>query len=505
MKYLLSIILSGSVLLSANVTANSEFQKWMQQQKSSFQEYKDKRDKEFTAFLKANWKQTQLLQGKKRDPKPKPVTMPVAPPVSEAPVTKPVVKARPVIKPVKPVPASPVIVKPAPVKPPAVTSSPRPIAVPIQKPVAPAKKYKGVRLTFDFLGETETLYYDRKLRVNVGGRINKQRISDIWSSLSKADYEPLVEQLVAIKDRRGLNDWAFVLMVNEVAGGINNGRNTRSFIDWFLLIKAGYEARIAYNDTRLFLLLPSKQPLFAVPYFTFDGIRFYAVSFDGRDVKLGQVYTYDGRYPGATESLDMRLTSDMVAGSQLTTRNMSFKFKGKQYTIKARYDNQRVDFMNTYPQMDLSMYFASTVATPSAESLRTQLAGYIEGMSQLEAVNFLLRFVQTSLEYKTDDEQFGKENYLFPEETLYYRYSDCEDRAVLFTWLVKTLLGLDVIALDYPGHVATAVLLDEKVKGDRVSYNGKSYTVADPTYINAVAGMTMPKYKQVNPKVITTQ
>jgi hypothetical protein len=126
----------------------------------------------------------------------------------------------------------------------------------------------------------------------------------------------------------------------------------------------------------------------------------------------------------------------------------------------------------------------------------------MEGMSQLDAVNFLLKLVQTSFKYKTDDDQFGIENYLFPEETLHYRYSDCEDRSVLFAWLVKNLIGLDVVGLDFPGHVAAAVHFTDKVNGDAVTYNGKKYIVTDPTYINAVAGMTMPQYKSNKPKVI---
>ena len=81
--------------------------------------------------------------------------------------------------------------------------------------------------------------------------------------------------------------------------------------------------------------------------------------------------------------------------------------------------------------------------------------------------------MQTSFNYKTDDGQFGEENYLFPEETLHYRYSDCEDRSILFTWLVKNILGLDVIGLDYPGHVAAAVALDNPVSGDSVTYKEK--------------------------------
>ena len=91
---------------------------------------------------------------------------------------------------------------------------------------------------------------------------------------------------------------------------------------------------------------------------------------------------------------------------------------------------------------------------------------------------------------------------MFPEETLYYPYSDCEDRSILFAWLVHNLLGMDVVGLDYPGHVATAVRFKGKVAGDAVMYNGKRYMVTDPTYINASAGMTMPNFKKNKPGVI---
>jgi hypothetical protein len=124
-------------------------------------------------------------------------------------------------------------------------------------------------------------------------------------------------------------------------------------------------------------------------------------------------------------------------------------------------------------------------------------------MDEQQAVNFLLRFVQTSLKYETDEQQFGRENYLFPEETLFYPYSDCEDRAVLFAWLVESLLGLDVVGLDYPGHVAAAVKFNGHVAGDDVSHRGARYVVADPTYINAVSGMTMPDFRHFTPKVIS--
>jgi hypothetical protein len=134
--------------------------------------------------------------------------------------------------------------------------------------------------------------------------------------------------------------------------------------------------------------------------------------------------------------------------------------------------------------------------------MKTQLAKIIEGKSEIEAANILLRFVQTAFKYKTDIDQFGYEKYFIPEETIYYPYSDCEDRAILYSYLVKNMLNLDTVLLDYPGHVATAINLKGSVGGDFVDFEGKRYYVADPTYINANIGMTMPNVAKYKPKVI---
>ena len=74
---------------------------------------------------------------------------------------------------------------------------------------------------------------------------------------------------------------------------------------------------------------------------------------------------------------------------------------------------------------------------------------------------------------------------------------------MFFAWLVKNLLGLEVVGLDYPGHIATAVRFNEQVSGDAIRFNNKRYVVTDPTYINASAGMAMPEYKNKRPGVIT--
>jgi len=86
---------------------------------------------------------------------------------------------------------------------------------------------------------------------------------------------------------------------------------------------------------------------------------------------------------------------------------------------------------------------------------------------------------------------------MFAQETLYYDKSDCEDRAVLFASLVKEFFGLRVIGVKYKDHMATALYIP--LDGDNVMVESKRFVVADPTYVNASVGVSMPKYRAMKP------
>lgn len=114
------------------------------------------------------------------------------------------------------------------------------------------------------------------------------------------------------------------------------------------------------------------------------------------------------------------------------------------------------------------------------------------GKGEREAAELLLHYLHRAFPYKTDEAQFGIERTLFAEEMYYYPYSDCEDRSILFARLVKDLLGLDVVLLYYPAHIATAVCFKGEVKGDYMQLGNKRYVICDATYIGAGVGEAMP-------------
>ena len=171
-----------------------------------------------------------------------------------------------------------------------------------------------------------------------------------------------------------------------------------------------------------------------------------------------------------------------------------------------------MDFYSSYPTSRVGDNFVSRWAmyanTPMSEDVKRQiypdLKAAINGCDQLTAVNKLLNFVQTGFEYEYDDKVWGGDRAFFAEESLYYPYCDCEDRSILFTRLVRDLLGLRCILVYYPGHLASAVEFSQSdaVAGDYVLLEGRKFVIADGTFIGAPVGKTMYGMDNQTAKVI---
>ncbi len=166
------------------------------------------------------------------------------------------------------------------------------------------------------------------------------------------------------------------------------------------------------------------------------------------------------------------------------------------------YDPGLIAFLNEFPQAEMQVYFDAAVSGFLKESAEASLMPQLSKLDEASKVNFLLAFVQNAFPYLTDDEQFKREKFMLPDQVIHYPACDCEDRSVFFAYLVRALIGIDVIGLEYPGHIATAVKFSKDQQGDFLMFKGAKYTVADPTYINAPYGMTMPDFATQMPKMI---
>ncbi len=355
------------------------------------------------------------------------------------------------------------------------------------------------KMDLTYYGSNLLFQYAKNIKVTFSGRVDNKAISKFWEEISSKNYKDLITQLNYYKKNMNLNDWAYVLLINDIAGKLyKNDRNSKHLFDWFILTKSGYRSKVGFIDNKIVLFMPTKTKIYGIPYFTSSDTKekLYVIDFDNLTGSLeGSIYSYDGDYPDSKKLVDMNVYQAPKLESSEKERIINFKYKGVEYKVNVAYNFNTVKFYEYYPYSSLDVYFNYNVSEETKQSLIKSLTPLVEGKSEADAANILLRFVQIGFEYQTDDVQFNREKPLFLEETMNYRYCDCEDRSILYSFLVKTLLNLPVVGVDYPGHVATAVKFSVDVAGDYVTYKGQKYTVCDPTYINAYIGMAMPQFK----------
>lgn len=329
--------------------------------------------------------------------------------------------------------------------------------------------------------------------------LNENAIADAYEALCNSDYKPLLADCAQIRKDLRLNDWGVFTLVRQVADTYCGTANESIVMQQFLLNEMGYKARMARKATgdKMMLFVATDCAIYAHPYISLNGQNYYNLSGNNEQC---QFYMCQKDSPKAKNSVGMQLKeAPLFPGTVVSSTHQA---KGSAARVTVDVPKALMDFYKDYPQCDYSVYFNAPVNAAMENRILSSLAPLVQGRNEADAANILINFVQTAFQYQTDGQQFGYEKPFFVEELFYYPYSDCEDRAMLFSYLVRKLLGLDVVLLDYPEHIATAVRFNGNVSGDYLMVNGRKYTVCDPTYIGASIGMTMPRYKTVSAKVL---
>lgn len=432
----------------------------------------------------------EVIVRKKKDPK---VII-----IEEKPADKPAVQPekKPVVEVVEAEPEA----EPAPVveadRRPELAAEPR---LPVSStPTSPLYRGESGRSKIVYGGLAFYLNNSLNRKCSLNG-LNENAIADAYEALCNSDYKPLLADCAQIRKDLRLNDWGVFTLVRQVADTYCGTANESIVMQQFLLNEMGYKARMARKATgdKMMLFVATDCPIYAHPYITLNGQNYYNLSGNNEQC---QFYMCQKDSPKAKNSVGMQLKeAPLFPGTVVSSTHQA---KGSAARVTVDVPKALMDFYKDYPQCDYSVYFNAPVNAAMENRILSSLAPLVQGRNEADAANILINFVQTAFQYQTDGQQFGYEKPFFVEELFYYPYSDCEDRAMLFSYLVRKLLGLDVVLLDYPEHIATAVRFNGNVSGDYLMVNGRKYIVCDPTYIGASIGMTMPRYKTVSAKVL---
>ena len=137
-------------------------------------------------------------------------------------------------------------------------------------------------------------------------------------------------------------------------------------------------------------------------------------------------------------------------------------------------DRERVDFFGIYRMI--------TPEDPTIIQLCSKVDSLTAHMDRNTKAEYLRYFVWTEIDYATDAENHGKDDYWqFPLETLYSCKGDCEDKAFLLA-TIYTIEGYDVRMVFNDDHMACAVHL-EGFDGKELTtmFGNGPYYLSDPS------------------------
>ena len=531
------IVFLLSLIAALPIAAQQDrFEQFRQQQAAQFNQFKNDRQAEFDAFRKrVNEEYAEFMRRAWSEfdaheadvPQAEPVVPPVVfeeptpaptPDTTPEQAQQPQPQEEPAPQPVpdeeeKPVPHEDISSIPVPqqgLEPEPVPIAVKPTVIVIPEPVFPPEPIAPVepkeetykRVSISYYGALVTIGFPEEDVFHLAGT-DENSIADGWQVLSDSRYDITVKTALDARKANSLCDWAYMEMLRQACEKQYGKGNDATLAQAFLLVQSGYRVRIGNDNGKLQLLVASLYDIYGLKYFVLDKTKFYVVSGD----KNTKMHICESKFD-KEKSLSMQIarlpkfTSDPTPKRTLTSK--------KGVTASVSVNKNLIDFFNNYPQAcykgDFTTRWAAYANTPLDKSIQNALYPVLKktitGMNERQAVEILLNWVQTAFEYKYDDEVWGHDRAFFAQETLYYPYCDCEDRAILFSRLVRDLVGLDVVLLYYPGHLAAAVGFTNDERGDYLTYKNRKYVVCDPTYINAGVGRTMPGMNNQEAQVI---
>lgn len=343
------------------------------------------------------------------------------------------------------------------------------------------------KVAFDFFGDRIEIPVSQSFIQPFNEQPSQETIEVFYKKLNSAEYKPVIAKLLDFKHEHGLNDWIFYQLIRKTAQQIapkTDNYYRYTLYKWFLLNKSGYEATLAVSKGQLRFYVHSDEVVYDIPYYMSNGRQYVCLNihdyagavYDNESFSRVDIAILEGQ-----KAFSYKVTQlpDFTPDDYIT-KDIHFDYGHEAYHFKIKLNKEVQSIFKNYPVVDYASYFNIPLSRETYGTLIPALKMNIEGMKQKNGVDFLMRFTRNAFLYETDSAAYGKEKRMSPEQTLLNTYSDCDDRAALFFYLVKEIYNLPMIVLLYPTHVTIAVKFDKPV-GNTIEYNGHKYSVCEPT------------------------
>lgn len=358
----------------------------------------------------------------------------------------------------------------------------------------------------DFYGDTVYTPGIRAVQVPLQASISYETIKQFYNEIQQRPTTQLINQLLAYKASKQLDDWLFYQLIRTAAESISPKKDNYhryTLYKWFLLNETGYSAVTRLRNDTLLLYVQSNEQVFDIPSMLYNQAQYICLNYHdySNNINFKQGGFKDisivGRNSMAKDfSYKINRMPDFNPDSY-AIKPIQFEYGQRNYEFKVKVNQSIKQLFNNYPSVEYAIQFNAPLSHATYQSLIPALKQTVAKMDQKKGVDYLMHLTRSSFAFENDVTLYGKDKRLSPEQTLFAEYSDCEDRAAFFFYLVKEIYNLPMIVLSYPQHVTVAIQFD-KPQGNPIVYKGNQYWVCEPTpqLKNLKIGQGIPSLKK---------
>jgi len=343
------------------------------------------------------------------------------------------------------------------------------------------------KISFDFYGDTIELRVNESVQVPFRMPITPSSIAAFYNGMQQADFTGVTNALKSYSERQQPDDWLFYQLIRSTAENLSpKAANYERYTlyKWYLLLQTGYTAMLTITPDKMLLYIQSDEEVFEIPCRNRNGKQYVCLNYHDYspiDFTKEIFQELNIGIPDQGKSFTYKITRlPAFRQESYTVKELQFDYYQKDYNFKVLVNNQVQKIFANYPVVDYRYYFDMPVSSITHSSLIQLLKEQVKKMNQKKGVDYLMRFTRYAFPYASDSKIYGKEKRLSPEQTLLYEYSDCEDRAAFFFYLVKEIYNLSMIVLEYPDHITVAVRFSSPV-GNTVMHKGQAYSICEAT------------------------
>ena len=337
-------------------------------------------------------------------------------------------------------------------------------------------------------------FYGLNLNINVDDlplmklstEVSQVEFNDFVLVVRNSPWDVAFDQLSAQADEILLDDFGRFNMYKKFVIGQGKGMNTAVIkgLVYVALRKDKLDAKLANNLSFMEIYIAMNAISDEGYSFLRDGKVYYSTNPTGGHPAQIQVL-FDSINDNNVSKFDLNLKVIPKLGDKTKSRNLIYLSKNIVYKANVKYNEYYVNYLNDMPNLELGgQLLSAAVQNHMYKDLDDSIEVWTKTMNGTQKQNFLLSFVQFAFPYKADFDYRLREKRNTVVQSLADEFIDCEDKAVIFLFLVRRYTNTEGVLLfnKKEKHVNCALELPINAASYSFKYQGKKYTMAEPSF-----------------------